>query len=165
MRKYSLENNTSDPLAYGFDQEEKIIWRVTPSQYTNFGFYPWFVVLFLGLLWGAFLRARLSMVFLPVPILLWLWLYLDTKATHYILTNQHFLKRSGVLKGVFNDVELIEVINVRLKAPFFRRIFSLGEIRVDLIFEYFIISAIPNISFNRDQLEHYILNRKVESGK
>lgn len=92
--------------------EEKELWRGTPSQLVNLGWY----ILWLLLFW----------LVIPLFILLWQWLVI--RNTIYELTTERLKLRRGVLNKELDEVELYRVRDYKLERPFFMRIFGLGHI-------------------------------------
>lgn len=92
--------------------EEQQLWRGTPSQLVNLGWY----VLWLLLFW----------LVIPLFILLWQWLVI--RNTIYELTTERLKLRRGVLNKELDEVELYRVRDYKLERPFFLRIFGLGNI-------------------------------------
>ena len=92
--------------------EEQQLWRGTPSQLVNLGWY----ILWLLLFW----------LVIPLFILLWQWLVI--RNTIYELTTERLKLRRGVLNKELDEVELYRVRDYKLERPFFLRIFGLGNI-------------------------------------
>jgi uncharacterized membrane protein YdbT with pleckstrin-like domain len=92
--------------------EETPLWRGTPSQLVNLGWY----VLWLLLFW----------LVIPLFILLWQWLVI--RNTVYELTSERLKLRRGVLNKHLDEVELYRVRDYKLEQPFFMRLFGLGHI-------------------------------------
>ena len=91
---------------------EKELWRGTPSQLVNLGWY----ILWLLLFW------------LVVPLFILLWQWLVIRNTVYELTNERLKLRRGVLNKHLDEVELYRVRDYKLERPFFQRLFGLGNI-------------------------------------
>jgi uncharacterized membrane protein YdbT with pleckstrin-like domain len=92
--------------------EERELWRGTPSQLVNLGWY----ILWLLLFW----------LVIPLFILLWQWLVI--RNTVYELTSERLKLRRGVLNKHLDEVELYRVRDYKLEQPFFQRLFGLGNI-------------------------------------
>ena len=92
--------------------EERELWRGTPSQLVNLGWY----ILWLLLFW----------LVIPLFILLWQWLVI--RNTVYELTSERLKLRSGVLNKHLDEVELYRVRDYKLEQPFFLRLVGLGNI-------------------------------------
>jgi len=158
--KYKADNK--DPLAYGFDEKEEIIWQVSPSQYTNFGYYILSAIFLSGNLWLTTKFGYRALWTAPIFLGCSLYCYCDTWATLYILTSQRFIKRSGIFQRVNNEVELYKITSVQLYEPFFRRIFGLGNIHVDIPHAYFVVGGISKAFAHKEQLRFYVEKRKTE---
>ncbi len=123
--------------------EEKNVWNGTPSQVINIPSFI-FCVLFFWLI---------------IPIFYALYRWLDVKFTKYELTSERLITRHGILNKVTDDLELYRVRDYKAERPFFLRIFSLGNIKMqtsDRSHPEVIIRAIPNSEELRETLREYV---------
>ena len=93
--------------------EEKTIFKGSPSQVTNFGFYILCVILF------------------PVfglGLIMFLFRFLKTKFTKFEITDERIIEQTGVLSRKTDETELYRVKDIRLEEPFFLRMFGLSTI-------------------------------------
>lgn len=123
--------------------EEKNVWNGTPSQVINIPSFI-FCVLFFWLI---------------IPIFYALYRWLDVKFTKYELTSERLITRHGILNKVTDDLELYRVRDYKAERPFFLRIFSLGNIKMqtsDRSHPEVIIRAIPNSEELRETLRKYV---------
>jgi uncharacterized membrane protein YdbT with pleckstrin-like domain len=93
--------------------EEKLIFKGSPSQVTNIGFYI------------------LCVILLPVfglGLILFLVRFLKTKFTKYEITKERIIEQTGVLSRKTDETELYRVKDIRLDEPFFLRMFGLSTI-------------------------------------
>lgn len=123
--------------------EEKSVWNGTPSQVINIPTFI-FCVLFFWLL---------------IPVFYALYRWLDVKFTKYELTTERLITTHGILNKVTDDLELYRVRDYKAERPFFLRIFSLGNIRMqtsDRSHPEVIIRAIPNAEDLRETLRKYV---------
>lgn len=67
---------------------------------------------------------------LIVPLLILLWIWLDTKLTRYKLTSERLVSTTGVLNRMTNQIELYRVRDYQVEEPFWMRFFSLANIYV-----------------------------------
>ena len=86
--------------------EETLIWKGSPSQKTNIGFFA------------------LTFIFIVPPIVRWL----KTKYTRYEITTQRIIFHTGVFSRKRDEMELYRVKDYRVLAPFLYRLFGLESI-------------------------------------
>ncbi len=91
---------------------EEIIWRDSPSQWSNFRFY-FFCVLF---------------CWLVIPIFIAAWRWIETRCFTYELTTERLRTRKGVFAKHTEELELYRVKDSTLSQSFFERILGLGTI-------------------------------------
>ncbi len=94
-------------------RNEETIWKGSPSQWVNFGFY---------LFW------LLPMAWMGLGIVLSLWRYLTTKFTVIEITTERITEEKGVFSKTTDEVELYRVKDIRLEQPFFLRLVSLSNV-------------------------------------
>ena len=92
--------------------EEKIIFKGSPSQVTNFGYY--------------ILCAILS--FVGIGIIMFLVRFLKTMFTKIEITDERIIEQTGILSRKTEETELYRVKDIRLEEPFFLRMFGLSTI-------------------------------------
>ncbi|WP_340200095.1 PH domain-containing protein [Ascidiimonas sp. W6] len=106
---YNIENSSI------MDNEEKLLWEGSPSQWTNFKFY--------------LLCVLLSVI--GVGIIMAIWKYYDTKKNKLEITNQRIIEHSGIFSRTTNEVELYRVKDIRHLQPFWLRIVGLSNVWLD----------------------------------
>ncbi|MBQ4820583.1 PH domain-containing protein [Aquimarina sp. MMG016] len=93
--------------------QEKILWKGTPSQWTNFMFYmlciPLLIVFGLGLI-------------------LAIWKYFETRYNKLEVTTQRIIEQRGILSRTTDELELYRVKDLKYDQPFLLRIFGLSNI-------------------------------------
>ena len=131
---------------------EETIWRGTPSQLKNLGF---FILCFL-LCW------------LIVPIVLGIKRYLETKNHIFELTSERLKTTVGIFSKVTETLELYRVKDIEVLQPFWYRIFGLENIKVntsDLSSPVIFLEGIPqNVGLPdklRNQVETIRMQKKV----
>lgn len=93
--------------------EEKKIWIGSPSQWINFMFYLYCILL------------------LPVfglGLIMALWKYYDTKLNKIEVTDQRIIEERGILSKTTEELELYRVKDLTYQQPFFLRIFGLSNV-------------------------------------
>jgi len=94
---------------------EKLIWKGSPSQWTNFPFYC--------------LCTLLAIV--GVGIFMAIWKYVKTKCNKFEVTDQRILLHQGVFSKTVDELELYRVKDLRLHQPFWLRVVGLSSISLD----------------------------------
>jgi uncharacterized membrane protein YdbT with pleckstrin-like domain len=93
--------------------EEKTIFKGTPSQLTNLGYY------------------LLCLIFLPafgLGLIMFIVRYLKTSHTKIEITNERVVTQTGVLSRITNEIELYRVKDIQLSEPFLLRMFGLSNL-------------------------------------
>jgi uncharacterized membrane protein YdbT with pleckstrin-like domain len=93
--------------------EEKTIFKGSPSQVTNFGFYILCVILL-----PAF----------GLGLIMFLVRFLKTRFTKFEITDERIIEQTGVLSRKTDETELYRVKDIKLEEPFFLRMFGLSTI-------------------------------------
>jgi len=131
---------------------EETIWRGTPSQLKNLGF---FVLCFL-------------FCWLLVPIVFGITRFLQTKNHLFELTSERLKMTEGVFSKVTETLELYRVKDIEVSQPFFYRILGLENIKVntsDLSSPVIFLEGIPHTvglaDKMRNQVETVRMQKKV----
>lgn len=93
---------------------ETDVWEGRPSQLGNI---PLFIIC-------------LVLSWLIIPLLVMVWVWLDTRLTHYKLTTERLVTTTGVLNRMTNQMELYRVRDYQIEEPFWMRLFGLANIYV-----------------------------------
>lgn len=113
--------------------EEELIWKGSPSQWTNFGLF-------------------VSCIFiLPIPFAI--WQYLKTKNRVFTITNERVIETSGVFSKTTDELELYRVKDLKLEQPFFLRLVKLSNIRMNTSDKTHAVVLIPAIVKGHDVKE------------
>ncbi len=113
-----------------FKMEEEIIWKGSPSQWTNFGLF-------------------VSCIFiLPIPFAI--WQYLKTKNRVFTITSERVIETTGVFSKTTDEVELYRVKDLKLEQPFFLRLVQLSNIRMNTSDKTHALVLIPGIVKGHD---------------
>lgn len=131
---------------------EETIWRGTPSQLKNLGF---FILCFL-------------FCWLIVPIVLGIKRYLETKNHIFELTSERLKTTVGIFSKVTETLELYRVKDIEVLQPLWYRILGLENIKVntsDLSSPVIFLEGIPqNVGLPdklRNQVETIRMQKKV----
>ena len=92
--------------------EEKLIFKGSPSQVSNFGFYI----------------LCIPLVPIGLGLIMFLVRFLKTKFTKFEITEERIIEQTGVLSRKTNETELYRVKDIKLEEPFFLRLFGLSTI-------------------------------------
>ena len=92
--------------------EEKIIFKGSPSQITNFGYYILCLILAIT----------------GIGVVMFVIRFLKTKFTKYEITDERITEQTGVFSRNTDETELYRVKDIRLDEPFFLRMFGLSTI-------------------------------------
>jgi uncharacterized membrane protein YdbT with pleckstrin-like domain len=92
------------------NSSEREVWRGTPSQWQNLG---WWIA---------------CVLILPIPLALWRWLVV--RNTRYVLTDQRLKSTHGVLNRVTDDLELYRIKDTRFEQSFWQRLVGIGDIEL-----------------------------------
>ncbi|MDC1451428.1 PH domain-containing protein [Vicingaceae bacterium] len=132
--------------------EEKDIWNGTPSQWTNFSSYLFWLI---------------PLGWLGLGVLISLWKYLTVKTWKFKITNQRITDEKGVLSKVTNELELFRVKDITLVQPFWLRLVGLSNIVLvtsDKSNPLFVIPGVKNGKELREELRTVVDKRRTEKG-
>ena len=82
--------------------EEALIWKGSPSQWTNFGLFVSCILI------------------LPIPFAF--WQYLKTKNRVFTITDERIIETTGVFSKSTDELELYRVKDLKWEQPFFLRL-------------------------------------------
>ena len=97
--------------------------------------------------------------FLIFPLFIALYIYLQTKHTIYVITNQRLRLYSGIFIKRIDDVELYRVKDTIFLQPFFLRWFGLSNIQLitsDATWGDSMIAGIPNGRMLREKVRNIV---------
>jgi uncharacterized membrane protein YdbT with pleckstrin-like domain len=113
--------------------DETILWRGRPSQWTNFGWYFFCLLLVAGDIAAYVLLERNPLILagLALPVLLALPTWVKTRSHVYELTNQRLREACGVLSRRTTDLELYRVRDYTVVEPLWLRLIGCGHLVID----------------------------------
>lgn len=123
--------------------EETLVWKGTPSQAINFGTYVVCVLL----------------CWLVVPIFIFIWKWMEVRATVYELTTERLKMTSGLFTKKFEEIELYRVRDISMIQPFWYRLFGAGNITLltaDVSTPDVLLQAIPQPQEVREHLRQCV---------
>ena len=142
--------------------EETIVWRGTPSQWTNFGSYFFCLVVTAAIIAGYFLITPpqpLILLGLIIPVLWMLSRWIGTRCQRYEITSERIKITTGLLSRHSNEIELYRVRDYKLTQPFWLRLFGLGNIVVsttDNSNPTVVLQAIRDAAGHREEIRKYV---------
>ena len=158
--------------------EEKTVWSGTSSQIINF----WVYVL-CGLVFAIVLTALimlwpklqplgpaaqvLAFLVLLSPLVYALYKVILIKAVRYEITSERIKVNSGIFSKMTNAMELYRVKDYTMEAPFFYRLFHLGNIYIttsDHTTPLITLKAIPNAQKLMDDIRTHVELRRDLKG-
>ena len=154
--------------------EEKTVWSGTSSQIINF----WVYVL-CGLVFALLLTALimlwpklqpmgtaaqvLAFLVLLSPLVYALYKVIIIKAVRYEITSERIKVSSGIFSKKTNAMELYRVKDYTMEAPFFYRLFHLGNIYIttsDHTTPHITLPAVPNAQKLMDDIRTHVELRR-----
>jgi uncharacterized membrane protein YdbT with pleckstrin-like domain len=123
--------------------EEQVVWKGSPSQVVNLGYYILCLVTCL----------------LVVPIFIAVYLYIKTRTENYEVTTERLKHSTGILSRQTETMELYRIKDTTVLQPFFLRLFGLGSILLhtsDKTTPEMLIPAVANPQWLNDQLRKHI---------
>lgn len=140
------------------NQEETLVWKGSPSQWTNFGAYFFCLVLGAAVV-AAFVivepRQPLILAGLALPAFWALAVGLGTRSNVYEITSQRIRISRGILSRTTGELELYRVRDYTLAEPFFLRLVGCGNIilqTADRTNPQLVIRAVPNANSLKDEI-------------
>lgn len=140
------------------EPEETIVWRGTPSHWTNFGAYFLALLLTAGVVAAYFLvtpRQPLILLGLIVPELWALSRFLATFCQRYEITSERIKISTGLLSRHNSELELYRVRDYAVIEPFWLRLVGCGDIvltTADRTTPQIVLHAVPHAAQLKDQI-------------
>lgn len=138
--------------------EETMIWRGTPSQWTNFGVYLLCGLLAAGVVAGYIYykpSEPLILVGLAIPVILFLAKWIGTRTHVYEITTQRIKLSTGLLSRRTSELELYRVRDYSVIEPFWLRLVGCGNIvleTADRTTPEVLLRAVPRAQTLKDQI-------------
>jgi uncharacterized membrane protein YdbT with pleckstrin-like domain len=140
------------------NQEETLVWKGTPSQWTNFGAYFFCLLLTAGDVAAYFYvtpRQPLILAGLAIPALWALSRWIATRSHVYEITSERIRVSSGLLSRLTTEMELYRVRDYTIAEPFWLRLVGCGNIilqTADRTNPQLVIHAVPRVNALKDQI-------------
>jgi uncharacterized membrane protein YdbT with pleckstrin-like domain len=139
------------------NESETLLWKGTPSQWTNFGTYV-FSLLLAGFVLAAFFLTNagpLVLVALVFPALIAGIRWLQTRSRVYEVTSERIRVSDGIFSRRTSELELYRVRDYTVIEPFWLRMIGRGNIVIesaDRTTPELVIHAIPGVNALKDQI-------------
>jgi uncharacterized membrane protein YdbT with pleckstrin-like domain len=137
--------------------EETLVWKGSPSQWTNFGTYL-FCILVAGVVASFYFLTTAGPIILAVaaiPLLIAAVKWLQTRSRVYEVTTERVRLTTGILSRHSSELELYRVRDYTTVEPFWLRLVGRGHIvlqTADHSTPEFTLRAIPGVASLRDQI-------------
>jgi uncharacterized membrane protein YdbT with pleckstrin-like domain len=137
--------------------EESLLWRGSPSQWTNFGTYFLCLLLAAGVIVGWWFNRDQSLILagLALPALWALCQWIGTKCHRYEITSERIKITTGLLSRRTQEIELYRVRDYSLVEPFWLRLVGCGDVvlsTADRSTPNTVLHAVPHATGLKDQI-------------
>lgn len=154
------------------ESEETLVWRGTPSQWTNFGAYFMCLLLTGGVLAAYFLipaanQNPLILIGLAVPAVWMLAVWIGTKCHRYEITSERVKITTGLLSRKTSEIELYRVRDYSVVEPFWLRLVGCGDVvlvTADRTTPHFVLHAVPRAQTLKDQIRQHTERMRQQRG-
>jgi uncharacterized membrane protein YdbT with pleckstrin-like domain len=155
------------------ETDETLVWRGTPSQWTNFGTYLFCLLLAAGIGAAYFfapvdLPQRPFILFgLAVPALWAICRWIATRCNRYEVTSQRVKITTGLLSRHSTELELYRVRDYSIVEPFWLRLVGCGNIVLltsDRSNSEIVLRAVPHASRLKDQIRTHTERMRQRRG-
>ena len=154
------------------ESEETLIWRGTPSQWTNFGVYFFCLVLIaaIGAAYWFYFAATvgpIALTALAVPLLWMFARWLGTRFHVYEITSERIKITRGLLSRHTTELELYRVRDYSLIEPFWLRLVGCGNILLatsDRTTPQVMLRAVPRANTLKDQIRAHTERMRQRRG-
>ena len=140
------------------EPQETLVWRGTPSQWTNFGTYIFCLLLAAGVV-VAYLFVTppqpLILLGLILPVFWALARWIGTRCQRYEVTSERVKITTGLLSRHTNELELYRVRDYSVVEPFWLRLVGCGNVGLvtaDRTTPQFMLRAVPHAASLKDQI-------------
>ncbi|WP_414661954.1 PH domain-containing protein [Horticoccus sp. 23ND18S-11] len=154
------------------ESQEVLVWRGTPSQWTNFGTYLFCLILTAGIVAAYFLVSPatpqpLILAGLVVPFLWAMGSWIGTSCNRYEITSERAKITTGLLSRRTNEIELYRVRDYTVVEPFWLRLVGCGDVVLvtsDRTTPSFVLHAVPRAQALKDQIRAHTERMRQRRG-
>jgi uncharacterized membrane protein YdbT with pleckstrin-like domain len=152
------------------ETEETLVWRGTPSQWTNFGTYLLCLILAAGVVAAYYLvkpPQPLILVGLALPFLWALARWIATRTQRYEITSERVKITTGLLSRQSTELELYRVRDYSIIEPFWLRLVGCGNVVLqtsDRTTPQVVLRAVPRAATLKDQIRAHTERMRQRRG-
>ena len=152
------------------DSEETLVWRGTPSQWTNFGTYFFCLILAAGIIAAYYLVVPpqpLIFAGLALPFLWAVARWIGTRTHRYEVTSERVKITTGLLSRQSTELELYRVRDYSIIEPFWLRLVGCGNIVLqtsDRTTSQVVLRAVPHAASLKDQIRTHTERMRQRRG-
>ena len=138
--------------------EETVLWKGSPSQWTNFGTYFFCLVLIAAVVVAYYFtpdRPVLILSAIVVPLLFAIVRWWQTRSQKYEITTERIRTSTGLLSRRTSELELYRVRDYTIIEPFWLRLIGRGNLVIetaDRSTGNLVLRAVPAVSALKDQV-------------
>jgi uncharacterized membrane protein YdbT with pleckstrin-like domain len=151
--------------------QETLVWRGTPSQWTNFGTYLFCLLLAAGI-GAAYMLVPpppqpLILLGLILPVGWALGRWIATRCNRYEVTSERVKVTTGLLSRHTSEIELYRVRDYSIVEPFWLRMVGCGNIvlvTADSTSPAFVLRAVPHVARLKDQIRTHTERMRQRRG-
>jgi uncharacterized membrane protein YdbT with pleckstrin-like domain len=138
--------------------EETVLWKGSPSQWTNFGTYFFCAILIAGIVAAYYFtpdRPVLILAAIVVPVLWGFIRWWQTRSQTYEITTERIRTSTGILSRRTSELELYRVRDYTVVEPFWLRMIGRGNLIIetsDRSSSNLVIHAVPAVNALKDQV-------------
>jgi uncharacterized membrane protein YdbT with pleckstrin-like domain len=156
---------------------EEIVWRGSPSQWKNAGYFALCAIVALVIICVVVISAQLFpqtvpfnqllLVLLLFPVLAAIKRFLTTRSVVYELTTERLKTSEGVFSKVTDTLELYRVKDMETRQPFFLRMVGLEDVHLqtsDASSPTVIISGVPHAIAFADKTRNQVEGIRTQKG-
>ena len=151
---------------------EALVWRGTPSQWTNFGVYLFCLLLAAGIVAAYFLvppasQNPLILAGLALPVLWALGRWIATACHRYEVTSERVKITTGLLSRRTSELELYRVRDYSIVEPFWLRLVGCGHVvlqTADRTTPQVVLNAVPHAATLKDQIRAHTEKMRQRRG-
>lgn len=154
------------------EPEEILVWRGTPSQWTNFGTYVFCLVLAAAIVAAYYVvppehQSPLILAGLGVPALWIIGRWIATRCNRYEITSERVKITTGLLSRHTTELELYRVRDYSIIEPFWLRLVGCGTIVLatsDRTNSKVALHAVPGAASLKDQIRTHTERMRQRRG-
>jgi uncharacterized membrane protein YdbT with pleckstrin-like domain len=154
------------------ESQETLVWRGSPSQWTNFGTYLFCLLLAAGIVAAYFLYSPglpqpLILVGLVVPAFWMLARWVGTRCHRYEITTERAKITTGLLSRHSQEVELYRIRDYTVIEPFWLRLVGCGDVvlsSADRTSPNFVLRAVPRARWLKDGIRTHTERMRQRRG-